>query len=481
MKHALDLWSWQGRVTRLQYLIAGACLFAAKYPLDLLVSVKFHHEWNPLMYVSPKVSPLLHAGTSPAYWLTLFAVALPFVAAGVSLSARRLRDMGVHPFWAGLFFLPFFHFAFFLVLAAAPSHREPEPAPTPDAGPFRASAAPPVRLPPPGMRIIPRGAATSLLFGIILSLLLGLGCFVVTVQLNRVLGNGLFVAVPFGMGFLTSFCAAHHPRTKLGWVIGYSLIPIAASLLLLIAMTWEGVACLIMAAPILFGVSIVGAVAGFFAARASVPRLGAAIGVAVVPAFVGADLSRPPSPTPLAVVSTVTIHAPPEVVWRNVVSFPPIDSPPEPIFAITAMPIEARIDGRDPGATRRCIFTNGEFEEPIEVWDEPRQLRFGVRKQPANLDRYIDVERGQFLLIPNADGTTTLRGTTWYRLRVQPASYWENWTHLFLHAIHMRVLDHIQRISENPAAAAAGSPTVQPPWMQAANATCKCTTHASGR
>src|SRR5207244_574388 len=142
-------------------------------------------------------------------------------------------------------------------------------------------------------------------------------------------------------------------------------------------------------------------------------RVAAALGAFAAPAMVGLDLGRPPAPVPLAVVSTVTIHAPPEAVWRSVVSFPPIDEQPEAIFAIIAMPIEARIDGRDPGALRRCIFTNGEFEEPIEVWDEPRELRFGVRRQPQNIDEYVSIRRGQFLLTDNHDGTTTLRGTTW--------------------------------------------------------------------
>src|SRR5262249_14761249 len=107
MKHALDLWSWQGVASRRAYVLAGAALFAVKYPLDWGVSAFFDRPWNPLMYLSPRVSPLFKFNDHPAYWFTLLAVALPFAAAGVSLSARRLRDVGVHPFWAGLFFLPF--------------------------------------------------------------------------------------------------------------------------------------------------------------------------------------------------------------------------------------------------------------------------------------------------------------------------------------------------------------------------------------
>ena len=38
--------------------------------------------------------------------------------------------------------------------------------------------------------------------------------------------------------------------------------------------------------------------------------------------------------------------------------------------------------GSGVGAERHCIFTTGEFVEPITTWDEPRQLAFNVREQP---------------------------------------------------------------------------------------------------
>src|SRR5207237_1153813 len=101
---------------------------------------------------------------------------------------------------------------------------------------------------------------------------------------------------------------------------------------------------------------------------------------------------------------------------------------------------------------------------------------FGVAEQPQHLTEYGDIQRGQFLLTQNPDGTTTLTGTTWYRLKVFPTAYWDAWAKRFLHAIHLRVLDHVKRISENPTAVIA-SPTVQPDWMTASNATCNCTRH----
>jgi hypothetical protein len=125
------------------------------------------------------------------------------------------------------------------------------------------------------------------------------------------------------------------------------------------------------------------------------------------------------------------------------------------------------------------VFTNGTFVEPIEIWDAPRELRFGVERQPESIAPYLSVERGQFLLKDNGDGTTTLRGTTWYRLRTFPIAYWRLWSETFLHAIHLRVLEHVKALSERPDDERASA--AMPAWMQASNATCACTRHADQR
>jgi uncharacterized membrane protein YhaH (DUF805 family) len=485
MRHALDLFSWEGRVSRRQYILSGLLLLAIKYPVDLLIAKLHQHPWNPLMYVSPRVSPLFHYRDDAAYWIELLVWALPFMAAGVSLSARRLRDIGVSPFWAGLFFFPFVHFAFFAVLAVAPAKVAAAPAPTPDAGPFRDRQGPPLPEPRPPRFLdhaIPRQKGMAYLFGLLTSLVMGLLCYVITVQLSSVLGTMLFIGLPFGMGFWTAFCVSYG-RTLGGWAgVGYGLTSIVAGIILLVAVAWEGMACVIMAFPILALIGALGAWVGWLVGRGPrVVQMAAPLMILLVPALVGVDVVRPPQPAPLAVVSEVVVHAPLETVWKNVVSFPPIDSTPPAIFAIVAMPLEARIDGRGPSAIRRCVFTNGTFVEPIEVWNEPRELTFGVAEQPHHLDEYGDIERGQFLLSANADGTTTLRGTTWYRLKVFPTAYWDAWAKKFLHAIHLRVLDHVKRISEDPSRVAAAAPAAQPDWMAASNETCNCTRHAHAK
>jgi uncharacterized membrane protein YhaH (DUF805 family) len=459
----LGLWSFQGRVGRAEYVAAGVALFAVKYSIDFLVATKFNQAWSPLVYLSPRVSPLTTVDPREAYWLWLLACALPFIAAGMALSARRLRDMGFSPLWAGLFLVPFLHFVFFLVLAVAPSQRREAEGVA--GGPYREPGAVPPE--PRGARLIPRQAATALVFGLAASLFFGYLAYVVGAH-AKVFGPGLFVAAPFFMGFIAAYPMNFWRAASRSSSVLYGLLTLFASDVILLALGWEGMACLVMAFPMMAAMSALGALLG----RAVAQARARPVALAVAPFILVLDPVAPPRAAPFAVVSEVTIHAPPDVVWRHVVAFPPITAPPEAIFALTPMPIEARIDG----SLRRCIFTTGVFEEPIEVWSPGQELTFGVRSEPAALADYLRVTRGQFLLRANADGTTTLRGTTWYELEVGPAFYWSRWTQMFLHAIHMRVLRHIQTLAEQPGVTPAAA-AAQPGWMAAMNETCACTRH----
>src|SRR5258708_1043321 len=217
MGRFLRLWSFAGRIGRAEYIASGVALFVVKYSIDLLIATRFGRAWNPLMYLSPRISPLTTTDPREAYWLWLLVAALPFIAAGIALSVRRLRDMGYSPFWAGLFLFPFLHFLFFLVLAAAPPcRREAEAAP---GGPS------------------PRHAAPALVFGLAASLLIGWLAYVVGERRNA-LGPGMFIGAPFAMGFITSYAMNFwHPRTK--WAsVGYGLLTLLSSYVVLFALGW---------------------------------------------------------------------------------------------------------------------------------------------------------------------------------------------------------------------------------------------------
>ncbi|HKZ79726.1 MAG TPA: hypothetical protein VJ124_15745 [Pyrinomonadaceae bacterium] len=125
--------------------------------------------------------------------------------------------------------------------------------------------------------------------------------------------------------------------------------------------------------------------------------------------------------------------------------------------------MRAEISGSGVGAIRRCVFSTGAFVEPIEVWEQPRQLEFGVIAQPPvmeewspyqhlappHLENYLVSRRGRFALTPLQDGRTLLEGTTWYQNRFWPAPYWHIWSDYIIHRIHQRVLIHIKEVSES--------------------------------
>jgi hypothetical protein len=161
--------------------------------------------------------------------------------------------------------------------------------------------------------------------------------------------------------------------------------------------------------------------------------------------------------------SAIEVAAPPETVWRHVVTFSELPPPREWYFRTgIAYPQRARIEGSGPGAVRYCEFSTGPFVEPIRVWDEPRLLRFDVTANPApmqewspyaevhpkHLHGYLVSKQGQFRLIPLANGKTLLEGTTWYQHGLWPAEYWRWWSDAIIHRIHLRVLEHIRTLAE---------------------------------
>jgi hypothetical protein len=113
------------------------------------------------------------------------------------------------------------------------------------------------------------------------------------------------------------------------------------------------------------------------------------------------------------------------------------------------------------GAVRYCEFSTGAFVEPIEVWDEPRLLRFTVTDnpppmrewspfdlRPPHLHNFLVSHAGEFRLVTLPGGRTRLEGSTWYEHRMWPQTYWRWWSDFIIHRIHARVLGHMRSLSE---------------------------------
>jgi hypothetical protein len=274
-----------------------------------------------------------------------------------------------------------------------------------------------------------------------------------------VYGFTIFVLAPFLIGALASWVI--RPRTARGaaW-LGALAASLAACSLLAIGI--EGAICIVMSLPLVAPLGVLGALAVYgaqFSPRAS--RSGVAFLLLMPPASFTWDTHARPDVFP--VHTAIVIAAPPERVWRNVVSFSELPPPQEWYFqGGIAYPKRARIEGVGAGATRYCEFSTGPFVEPIEVWDEPRLLQFRVTENPAplhewspyaqvlpkHLHGYLISRRGQFRLTPLPGNRTLLEGTTWYQHGLWPAQYWRWWSEAIIHRIHLRVLNHIRNLSE---------------------------------
>src|SRR5207245_214235 len=109
--------------------------------------------------------------------------------------------------------------------------------------------------------------------------------------------------------------------------------------------------------------------------------------ILLIPASFGIEHAAALQPPTSEVRTAIEVNAPPEKVWNQVVAFAEIPPPKELLFrAGIAYPIRAEISGHGAGAVRHCIFSTGPFVEPIEVWDKPRLLKFGVTTNPAPLE-----------------------------------------------------------------------------------------------
>jgi uncharacterized membrane protein YhaH (DUF805 family) len=460
-----EMWRWQGTIDRKSYAIAGCTAFVLKYFLDKFVAaVVFGRMWFLWSYWQP-VGPDVRVNALPsdsrAFVETLLILALPFIWLGVTLTVQRLRGAG-KPLWlVVLFFVPVINLLFFLLLCTMGSHSattEQEATPWPETRGLD--------------RWIPRSAVGAAAVSIVLTIVIGFVFTVLGTEVLRSYGWGLYVALPFCLGLFSVLVYSYHEPRSFGSCMSVAVGPIALLGAVLILVMLEGLVCILMAAPFALALSALGGMLGYAIQAGYWLHKGTPAMLSIVllftPAFQSAERLANLQAETFEVRTAIEVNAPPEKVWNQVVAFAEIPPPKELLFrAGIAYPIRAEISGHGVGAVRHCIFSTGPFAEPIEVWDEPRLLKFGVTEnpaplnelspygniQPAHLHGYFVSKQGQFLLTALPGGRTRLEGATWYQHTMWPAAYWHLWSDYIIHRIHLRVLGHIREgVEDKPQA-----------------------------
>ena len=258
------------------------------------------------------------------------------------------------------------------------------------------------------------------------------------------------IAVPFAIGLAAAW--VWRPLDlRIGQVWLHSLTCTLIGLGAAFICFREGAVCLLMVSPILF----LGTVAGAFAGRAWFRRSSDNLNLCLAPIFLLAIAAEPGMrESHSGVVSDeIRIAAPPAKVWPHVLAFSEIpDAPDYWLFRVgLPYPVETTNGGNFVGADRACMFSGGAvFKEKVAELVPEKLLTFDIVEMPPDpeLMGHLDARRGQFELRDNGAGTTTLIGRTWYSLHVRPAAYFDWWTHDIFSAVHLRVMRHVKRLSE---------------------------------
>lgn len=461
---------WEARrpLARKPYVVTGAVLMLLKYGVEFaFIRQLTGRTYTPLDFINPLMnSRRMFLNGAPEWFGTTWLLwTLPFVTIAVIFSVRRAIDAGWSP-WLGLVILvPFVNLLLMFTLAWVPSARERRTPHWP-AGPLPSEPNSAIVSDESSSMTRPAAPFAAAMSGVAAATLYGLAVILLTVYAFDSYGAALFFGTPLVAGAFAAYIYNLSDSQGLSATIGVSLLPVLCVGLVLLFVALEGIVCLIMAAPIMLSLAIVGGLIGkTIADRQRQVHNGRRqfIGCLIALPLMAWGETRLPHGYEYAVVSSVDIAAPPETVWKCVVDFPPLTSPEPWLFRMgIAGPRSARIAGSGVGAIRRCEFTTGAFVEPITVWDEPRRLAFDVTEQPEpmfELSPYRDIHpphlrgafrstRGEFVLEPLDGGRTRLVGRTWYRLEMAPHMYWTAWTDWIVHRIHLRVLEHVKSLAE---------------------------------
>ena len=444
MRRWLRLWfSFHDPVDRRAYAQSGAVLMLLKYTVDASVVWAFVGRWwTPLGYLNPVWTLREQVLRGAPDWVApaLVVWTLPFLWIGVSMTLRRAVDAGRSPWWSLLFFVPVVNYAAMLWLALQPSRA--------------AAVAPDVATPAVDSRL------RAGLVGVAAAVAITIPTVLIGVYLRRFYSAGLFLGVPFTIGYISAYVFNARHAQSAGRTIEVALVAVALAGGAMLVFALEGAVCIALAFPLAALLAVPGAILGrAVALRGAGPPLLAGVLLAPVVVLVS-PRQRAPSHE---VVTVIEVDAPPAVVWRHVVSFPALAPPREwPFRAGIAAPMGARIVGTGVGATRYCDFTTGSFVEPVTVWEEDRRLGFDITTQPPpmrewspyrevnppHLDGYFRATHGEFRLIPLPGGRTRLEGRTQYVVSLFPQTYWTLPAGRLVAAIHERVLQHIKAIAE---------------------------------
>jgi hypothetical protein len=240
--------------------------------------------------------------------------------------------------------------------------------------------------------------------------------------------------------------------------------------LTLVAVAIEGLICILMAAPLGLGMALIGGVLGrAMALQARRPAAQTLPCLALLPLMFAVENVLPPV-AHLDTEQSIAVAAPPELVWKSILSTDPIEGPLALPFRLgVAYPLRGELRGEGVGAERLGEFSTGTAIERVTEWVPNRKLAFVVvREIPAmrelspyenvhapHVIGYFRTTSTSFELISRADGGTDIVERTSHELRIGPVPYWLPMARWIVRQNNARVLEHIRSHAQRGATSSA--------------------------
>jgi hypothetical protein len=321
---------------------------------------------------------------------------------------------------------------------------------------------------PVGRRVsIPGNVGTMGSAAVAQGLFTGLTVTVVTVAVGALFfgsyGYTMFVVSPFIIGSTTGYFG--NRRQDIG--VGNTQRLVVAALLLggiaLLAFALEGILCLIMAWPLVFGIAFVGGLLGrAIALQSQGPPRQALSSLALLPLAFATENGLPAT-VQFDTQERIQVSASPEKVWklllRTDLSAEPVSLP----FRLgIAYPVRGEVLGEGIGAIRQGEFSTGTVVEKITEWVPSRKLAFVMLNQaPAmrELSPYAQVHAPhvigyfrttdtRFDLVARDGGGTEVIELTSHELKLEPVLYWLPLARWVVRMNNTRVLAYLKRQAE---------------------------------
>jgi uncharacterized membrane protein YhaH (DUF805 family) len=450
------LFSFSGKIGRPAY--AAASVAALFLPHLIILAVYAAQQQRPPLNAWFVLAPLRWVVTLDGrlQFAPLFAADHPVLLAGglalavlcswvlAALAVRRANDAGESGWLAALSIAPVLQFPAILMLAVLPS---------------RAAAAPPDA----SLPVIPQRSWTASLQGLLAAIGLTLLTIVVGALFFGSYGYSMFALSPVVIGVTTAYLANRHGDVGVGSTIRVMTAALAVGGLALVGAAFEGVVCIVMAAPLAWVMALIGALIGRAMAlsrraRGTHPMLS----VAIIPLLFASEQALPRTSAFTDAVS-IEVAATPDAVWQAVLNMDTITEAPSMLFRLgIAYPVRGEVIGEGVGARRRGYFSTGVAEEEITEWAPGEALAFVILSEPPSLrelspyqhvhaphvNGYFRSAQARIDIAEIAWGRTRVTLTTAHELDLQPAVYWLPLARWIVRENKGRVLRQIQRQAE---------------------------------